>query len=166
MRLSELNQLIRLQHPSDPDPVVSLDVDTGRHPLSGQEMRQPRRIMDARLSPDGKAIILEADGVLLSEEAELLDNGLYNRSYDEYEAHWNRLPVTAHRYVLGVAEVAEAGLSIRKYEDQRWDELPLRIQQMIIVRVNIPVRNGVNYETALIEKGVKQGSVVEMGPRR
>lgn len=155
MRLSELKLLLTAAGSEDPDPVITIDVDMGAAPGRIGEMRSTRRVVDVKLSLDRERLVIEADGTLRHDEEQLLDDGMYNRVYAAYETHWNGLLRSARRYVLGVAELRETGLSITRYEDSRWDELPLRIQQMIIVRLMLPVPMGVTYEPVLVDGEVR-----------
>ncbi len=135
--------LIELLQGFDPEAVVELDVDVFPSVGASPGARQSRRVVDVQISADGKRVIIEGCGELRPREEELLDGGFYNQAYTQYESHWNGLmhDRTARRRILrDEARFAEVGLNYEAYVGHSWDELPLRLQQIVMVRWALPGR--------------------------
>jgi hypothetical protein len=123
----------------DPEAEVVLDVDLGLN-ARALERRGTRRVVELFKSRDDKEIIIFGDGNLTRREEHLLRDGIYNRDYDAFEAHWNGSSrIDRFRY-LQIAGLPEAGLSVGAAAHLEWSELHLRIQQMIILRCELPTR--------------------------
>lgn len=138
-------ELIMYLQALDPDAVVELNIDIYSSVGAEPGSRQDRRVVEVRRSHDGKCVVIEGCGSLRPNEEELLDNGHYNKTYTDYESHWNGLlhdRIARRRIMRDVAHLADAGIRYEHYVEHSWDELPLRVQQIIMVRLELPTRVG------------------------
>lgn len=133
MKNRELAQILM----TDPDGEAELDIDIHRPELTPFEARQTRRIVTAFKSGRHGGIVIQGDGNLTPDEEKRLREGLVNREYARYESWWNALPSNSDKLeVLDKAGLVEAGIRCSPHIASEWSELPLRIQQMIMVRVD------------------------------
>lgn len=139
-------ELIAALRELDPEAVVELDVDIYPQLVEGnpREGRQGRRIVRAYVPKhDPKIICIEGCAQLRPHEEARLDSGIYEELHDEYESHWNGLyndPIARRRILRDFAELEFSGINYEGFVERSWDGLPLRIQQIIIARVDIPER--------------------------
>lgn len=139
MRRSELIQLLTAVQTTDPDPVVELDIDIFSRLGASPGSRQERRVVDVKAGYRSETVRIVGCGALTPAEEARIDGGLYRREYEAYEVHWNGLRNEDRRVLLIRANLEELGIRYWVYEHDAWDELPRRIQELIMLRIELPV---------------------------
>jgi len=128
----ENHELIQFLLGFDRHAQVELNIDLTHPGCEGsRRARSDRRILDVKAKKDGTIEIVGTGEFKPDEEAKL-DAGIYNREYNACQKWWDNLSRMQRREAFRAADVQRGWV----HDEERWDELSLLQQQMILVRVD------------------------------